>query len=197
MTATASENDGAFQEVFFLGITKKSGSEIQFAGTIEDITPTDGEKQGESIVLGNGGRKWKRTPEGDYEVTCKIYPLDIKNTSGNDMLQYFLGGTYDVTGIVSQANSRGRDLFQLVFLLTDDTTVTAASGVTMTAYASRRTTFKDARCVSYKDSFGDKILTAEVVFKGPPFNSSGTTLITHESCTSSDSSGLPAITAYT
>lgn len=198
MTATsASENDGAFQETFLLEVCKKGGTAVQFAGVTEDITTiSEGDKDGEGVVLGNGGRIWKRTPEGDYEITVKIYPLSVDITDSNDMAQFFLGGTYDSTAPIDQVNTRGRDLFRVVILWTDDTTATVASTATVTGSASRRMYFNDARCTSYKANFGDKILSADVTFKGPAFNKSGTGTVHYESVTS-QSSNLPALAAYT
>lgn len=193
---TAAEYDGAFQEVFLCGITKKgSGSEYQFAGVVEELTPQEGDKDGEGVALGNGGRMWKRTPEGDFEVTLKIYPLSIDVTDSNDVAQYFMSGTYDTATPITQTNTRGRELFQLVVVWGDSLPATASAQTTSTQ-ATRRITFKHARCTSYKENFDDKMLSVEVTFKGPAFDLDGTGTITRESCKSIDATTLPAVSAY-
>ncbi len=198
MTAatSASENDGAFQEVFWLGITKKAGSAYQFAAISEDLTPEEGDKDGEGVAMGNGGRIWKRTPEGDAEITIKIYPLDLRATSSADMAMFFTGDDTDSTAPISTTNTRVRNLFQVAALWTDDLTATTAEGTTVSGYAARRIVFLDARCTSYKESFDDKILSAEVKFKVPAFNRSGTGRIVRDSVTSQDGAGLSALAAY-
>jgi len=196
MTATTkSENDGAFQEVFLLGVTKKGGSEIQFAGVSEDITPDVADKAGESVVLGNGGRLWKRTPEGDYEFTIKMYPLGESVNSGESFMQYFLGTT-DASAPFSATNSRVRDLFQVVVCWSDDPSITTASGTAAANYATKRFIYKNAYCTSCKPSFGDKILSAEVKFTMPAYNKSGTGNFTIEGTGSQDSVAIPAVAVY-
>jgi len=198
MTAqSASELDGAFQEVFLCGITKKAGTAYQYAAVIEEVTPEQGEKDGESVATGSGGRIWKRTPEGDYEFTVKIYPLNLKLSDATDMATMFTGDDTDITTPISSTNTRTVNLFRVAFLNTDDTTATTAEGTTAANYAARRITFLDARCVSYKESWDDRILSAEVKFKGPAFNKAGTGRITRESVTSQDAAGLAALSAYT
>ncbi|MHA1829889.1 MAG: hypothetical protein ACTSX6_14710 [Candidatus Heimdallarchaeaceae archaeon] len=194
--SSASEIDGAFQEICLVGITKKGGSEIQFAGAIEDVsTMTEGDKGGSSIVLCNGGRLWKRDPEGDAEFTVKIYPLDLDPSSGNDLAQYFLG-TSGSGAPISVTNTHTRDLFRVAFLVTDDPSASTAGGSTASGYAARRLVLKNARVTSYKDSWADKVLSADVTFTVSPFDASGTGTITRESVTSSDGTGLSALSEY-
>jgi hypothetical protein len=194
--------DGAFQEVFLCGVTKKDGTEVQFAGTMEEFTPEEGEKDGEGIALGNGGRLWKRTPEGDFEITCKLYPLSIDVTDSEDMVQYFLGGTYDAVAPIVQTNTRNRDTFRVAFMWTDfafasGATATTASGPTHVSTPGRRLTFKHARVTGYKESWDDKVLSVEVTFKGPAFDRTGNGNVMRESVNSSDGTALPTLKGYT
>jgi len=198
MGTTAVEVDGAFQEVFILGVTKKGGSEVQFASISEfdSLDPKEGDKEGEGVALGNGGRMWKRTPEGDFEFTVKIYPLSVDVTDAQDLSQYFLGGTYDSVAPISQVNTRARDLFRVAIMWTDDPSPSTAAGTTGPAWTARRITVKDCRITGYKEGFDDGILSAEVTFKAPAFNLTGTGNITRESTLSDDGAGLPALAAY-
>lgn len=194
--STASEIDGAFQEICLIGVTKKGGNEVQFAGAIEDPSDiSEGEKGGSGIVICNGGRLWKRDPEGDATFTAKIYPLDLDPASGNDMAQYFMG-TSGSGSSVSERNTHARDLFRVAFLVTDDPAASTAGGSTAANYAARRIVFENARVTGYSESFDDKILSAEVTFTVPPFNSSGSGNILRESVTSADASGLSALSEY-
>jgi len=195
MTATsASENDGMFQEVFLLGVCKKGGTEVQFAATAtNELTFGGGDKEGEGVVMGNGGRKWKRTPEGDYEIGFKVHPLTLLSTAGDNVLQYF-NGTTDASAPFSSTNSRTRDLFRVVVMFTDDPNCAVASTATVTGYASYRITYLDARLVSCTPAF-DGVFTHEVKFKIPAYDSAGTGRKTDESVTS-QTSNLPALSAY-
>lgn len=192
-----SEEDGAFQEVFLLGVTKKSGSEVQFAAVIENesLGIEQGDKDFEDVPLGNGGRMVKRTPEGPASVTFKIFPLSVDVTDGNDLVQYFLGGSYDATAPIKQVNTRNRDLFRIACLFTDDTAASTASGTTASDYAARRWSCKNMRFVSYKEPY-DGVWAAEVTFKAPAYDLTATGTITRESVTSQDGSGLDALGSY-
>ncbi len=194
--SSASEIDGAFQEICLVGVTEKGGSEVQFGGAIEEIpSQNEGEKGGSSIVLCNGGRLWKRDPEGDATVTVKLYPLDLDPASGNDMAQYFTGssGTGDA---ISVRNTHNRKLYRIALLNTDDPSAATAGGATSPGYAARRLVFENARVTAYTESWSDKILSAEVTFTVPPFNSSGTGNILRQTVTSNSTTGLSALDAY-
>jgi hypothetical protein len=200
MGTTSIESDLAFQEICLVGITKMNGSgDYQFASSIEYDSLDFGaeEKGGESIALGNGGRIWKRTPEGDFEIKFKLYPLSLDVTDLQDMAQFFLGGTYDSSAPVSQVNTRGRDLFRVICLWTDDASATKAGSATTAGASARRITVKYCRVTEYKESFSDGILSAEVTFKAPAFNRSGTGSITRESVLWNDAAGLPTISGFT
>jgi hypothetical protein len=202
---TTTTYDGAFQETFLLGVTRKgTGQELQFAGVTEydSLDIKQGDKDGESLIMLNGGRRWKRTPEGEFEFTCKIYPLSTVFSDAEDLSMYFLGGfncwtgTVDTTAPVSNINTRGRDLFGVAILWTDDSTAVAASGTTTAYTNSRRILVRDCRITGYKDGFDDGILSAEVTFKAPAFDSTGQGNIFRQSTKLTDSAGLAA-TAYT
>jgi hypothetical protein len=199
MTAiSVSETDGAFQELILVGITKNGGSEVQFASISDlgSISGKPGNKDGEGVPLGNGGRIWKRTPEGDVEVSLKIYPLSVNVVDATDMAQYFLGGTYDTTAPIVQVGTHDRSLFRVALLWTDDSTVTTAGGSTTAAKASRRHVFKDLRVTGYEPDFGDGMLSATVTFKGPAFTKANVSTYQFESVKSTDSAGLSALSNY-
>ena len=68
--------DDAWMEECLVGISKIGEQEIQFASEIETSDFDIGEKDIEGIVLVNGGRVTKWTPEGDTSVTFEAYPLE-------------------------------------------------------------------------------------------------------------------------
>jgi hypothetical protein len=191
-------DEGAFSEVALVEVYAKGGTAYQFASIIEEIGPSQGDKDGEGIPLVNGGRVWKRTPEGDFEVTLKIYPLDTDQTASSDLAQGFQNtdANWDGSEPYSDTNSRNREVFRVTILWTDDPAATTASGATSVGSASRRLVFTQAYMTAYKDSFDDKIVSAEVTFKGPAFDKSGNGNITRESCKDGGAAGLPALGAY-
>lgn len=196
------EDNGCYSEVALIEIQAASGSAYQYASLIEEFSPQEGEKGGESVSLVNGGRVWKHTPEEDYEITMKLYPIGIESgTAGpEDLVQGFLttDDGWDGSAPFTQTNTRNRERFRVVFLWTDDATATTAGGATTQGYSARRLIFNDARMTQYKEDWGgDKVLTSEVTFKGPAFNKSGSGRILRESAKSNSGSGLTALSAYT
>jgi len=191
-------SEGVLSEVALVEIQAKGGTAYQFATIIEEITPNQGDKDGESIALVNGGRLWKRTPEGDFEITLKIYPLDTRQASSMDLAQGFqnVDSNWDVADPYSDVNSRNREDFRVAILWTDDTAATTASGTTAAANLARRLVFTQAYMTAYKDSFDDKVVSAEVTFKGPAFNKEGTGNVTRQS-SKSDGAGLASLGNYT
>lgn len=191
-------NDGMVTELAFVEVQPIDGTAIQFASIIEEFDPQQGDKDGEGVAMVNGGRRWKRTPEGDYEITLKLYPTSTSFADGEDMSQGFqnVDANWDATGARSDVNTHNREKFRVSILWTDDAAATTATGTTTTGSFARRVTFTEARMTSYKESFGDKTLTVDVTFKGPAFDTSGTGTITHESADDGGAAGLPSISAY-
>lgn len=190
-------SEGLLSEVALVEVQARSGTAYQFATITEEITPNQGDKDGESIVTTAGGRLWKRTPEGDFEVTLKIYPLDTRQASGNDLSQGFSNtdNNWDTSEPFSDRNTRNREDFRVAVLWTDDTSITIASATVGAGSLARRLSFTQAFMTSYKESFDDKTLSAEVTFKGPAFNRAGTGNILRES-TIDSGTVLPTLGNY-
>jgi len=191
-------SEGVLSEVALIEVYAKGGTAYQFATITEEVTPAQGDKDGESIVLVNGGRLWKRTPEGDFEITLKIYPLDTRQANSMDLSQGFQNtdDAWDAAEAYSDVNTRNREDFRVAILWTDDTTATTASGTTAVGKLARRLVFTQAYMTAYKDSFDDKVVSAEVTFKGPAFNKSGTGNVTRQSAKDGGAAGLSALGAY-
>lgn len=188
-------NDGAYSEVCLVGVTKIDGSAVQFASYVEldSIDPAEGDKDITTANTSNGGRIVKKTPQSDNEITLKLYEIEIGTSASLAQLYH---GTTDSTDPLTSTNSRTRDLFQVAFLWTDDTTVTTAEAATAASTYARRLVFKDLRMTSYKETIEDGTMVVNATFKGPAFNQSGTGLVTRQSSNSSGS-GLTELSAYT
>jgi hypothetical protein len=65
----------AWMETCLIGISKISGEEIQYAGSISTSDLDLGEKDIEGLAISNGGRVTIWKPEGDSTITFEAYPL--------------------------------------------------------------------------------------------------------------------------
>jgi len=90
-------------------------------------------------------------------------------------------------------------LFMVAICWTDDTAMNDAADASVTdGKVAIRFYCKNARIVSHKTSFTDKILVTEVKFKYPAVNKAGTTqCFAWESTDDGDTSVMPALTFST
>jgi len=186
----------AWQETFLFSIEDMDGDEVQFAGITEDITGMDfGDKDIEGIALANGGRIVKWTPQADESVTLKVWAVDA-NTDGEGVAQLFnWQSTEDSTDPIRVLNSRLRKPFQLIFTWADNLSSLSTAGTATTAdHAAYRITIKNAYMTSYKPSFDDKNMSAEITFKWTPFGREGTENKMEESTVST---AIPVKTSFT
>jgi len=192
-----SYDEGMASEIALVEVYPFGGAAIQFASAIEEFDPQQGDKDGEGIAMVNGGRRWKRSPEGDYEITMKLYPLSTSWADGEDLSQGFtdLVSNADGSDPRSDTNTHNRDKFRVAILWTDDAAAATAGGTTAAGSFARRISFTEARLTSFKESFADKTLTVDVTFKGPAFDKDAAGTITRESSEDSGA-GLPALSSY-
>lgn len=194
--------EDAWQEFCLIDIQEKGGANYQFAGITEDITAMDwGEKDVEGIALANGGRVVKRTPMTDESITFKCYPLSAE-LSQNGIVQWMHPqGTAisdaSVVEPIAVANTNFRRKHRVVLLWASElpATPTGAATATTGTDAAYRMQIFNAYLTSYKPSFDDKIMSAEMTFKWAPFQKDGTRNKIEES-TSGTSAVLPAVTAF-
>jgi hypothetical protein len=172
---TAGTDPDAWKEVCMISILPESGSALAFQGFTEDITAMDwGDKDIEGVALLNGGRVVKVTPMGDESITFKVYPINAEVTAGEGAVQHFhsivTAGSYadDSTQPIAVPNSINRRKFGIVILWAETlpSNATTVPDISKTAY---RIQVVNAYMTSYKPSFDDKILSAEVTFKWAPF----------------------------
>lgn len=202
MVATISPYE-ALREVFLVSVQKKGGVSYNFACITEEISTIEfGDKDIDQMIMGCGATVVKFTPQGIGTITLKLYPLDETLTSGTatitGLAQIFMPQTADdTTQPSSVVFTKTRSLYQLTLLFADDlstfngyagSALTNASGQGIRAY---RINVINAYCTSYKPSWGDKILSAEVTFKFPPFGAGGTSNVTI--ATTDGTTALPVI----
>jgi len=191
MTATPD----AWTEFCLIGIKReRDSSEVQFAALTEDITGLDfGDKEIEGMPLLNGGRVAKLTPMADESVTLKVYPVSAL-LDGTGVMQHMHPGTADdTTAPISVTNSNLRQKHRLVIVWATTLPATAEAATEADA-AAYRITVANAYMTSYKPSFDDKLMSAEITFKWVPFTK-GALGNKKEESTNSGGTVLPAVSA--
>ena len=111
--------------------------------------------------------------------------------------QIFIGNVTDSSEPISSTNSRTRYKCRVVVCWTEDTTMTDASADTADSKAALRFSFEDCYITGLTFSFTDDILKATATFSCPPFNKSGTALITSEQTEGGAGDTLPDLGNYT
>jgi len=188
-----------FQELALVSIQAKGGTAYQFAGIIDEISPSIGDRDIEGKPLINGGRIVKKTPQTDHELKLKIYPTSINMIDGSDLIQGFfdVDANWDDTEPLSSTNTHNQEIFQVcVAWCNDKTKMLTANGTSTLGTQARRIILKEARMTSYKDSFDDMLVSAEVTFKAPAFDINGTGTLTYQSNEEGGSTALVSVTAY-
>ena len=172
----------AWQEVAIITVKPFDGTAREFMARTETIDIGTPDYPGESIVSLAGGRIWKQSPQEDGEFTLELYPVEEADEDNGGMTQYYVGGTLDSTDPVQTDTTTTlaagvqftRKGYLVAVLWTDD--VAAADAVSVLATdnkVARRFYAKNARVISYKEDFTDKILKATITFKYPPVTKDG------------------------
>jgi len=176
MTAAGNFPD-SWEEVALIGIIPEGGSEIAFGALTDDISALEwGEKDFEGRPNISGGRIEKKKPQGDESITLKIVPLTAQvdgETTATGVAQLFNPqDAGDSTYPIVVKNTRNRIKFGLIILWAETLPATAGAlpAESKTAY---RIQVINARMTTYKLSYDDKSLTAEVTFKWSPFDKVG------------------------
>ena len=194
-----------------IGITKKSGSAVQFATRTEDVDINEGTRGGASVASIDGSRLWVDAGMEAGTVTMKMRPVNIDSTSATGgLFQQYRGGTYStsdplITDDDAQTGTAAvttllRDEFQVAILWTNDPVAVSAegaapagSGVAVTAtWQGIRFYAKSCRITEHSVSFANKELVVSVTLKFPVRNSSGNWNYEWESCTTSQLNTLAA-----
>lgn len=178
-------NASAWSETCLISITRKGGSEIQFAAMTETVDIDQGDKDIDQVVVLSGGRLVKKIPQDITTITFEGYPIGIGDDStspAKGISQYFHGQTtYDSTEPLAVSSTRTRELFRIAILWTDDATATTAGTGTAATKNAYRYIVANAWLTSMKPTFTDGILKITFSFKTPAFNKQGTSQIQEQS----------------
>ena len=131
------------------------------------------------MPLVNGGRVVKKKPQEDESISFKAYPVSVAN-DGTGVGQ-FISGTATTTADPSTVvNYNSRRTHRITLTWRDDLPglfsggTAAVAGTTIPAgVAAYRVTAVNTYCTSYKPSFDDKLLSADVTFKWAPYDKNG------------------------
>ena len=183
--------------------TVYSGTARQLAGVVDMTTLniTGGEKDGEGISMGNGGRAWKQGFQGDYTIEFDCYTVGVHPTSTNSMFspaQFFdAPASLDATEAISTSNTRNNNRHRITFLQTELTSASSAIQAITTGFWAYRLSFANARITKYNYTFADGIWKISVALKVPAFNKSGTSNRQEDSGDGSANPSIAALATYT
>lgn len=205
MVASTAIPDGWSGEDIRFSLEVASGASVEINGIVDPstINITGGEKGGEGVPLGNGGRAWKQTPQGDLTVEFEGYSVGIASDTGNAVLglqQFFDGQTLDTTEALLSNNTRTQKLYRVSMLKTEDYSASgsAATSAISGGKSAERFSVANARMTKFEHTYGDFIWKYSVAFTIPPFKKAGTANVQWESSDGSETTtGLPALAAYT
>lgn len=188
--------DGTWSEYCFIDIVAQSGTAMAFQAITETIDIDIGEKGFDSIATLGGARLVKFTPMGDITITFEAYPIYAGTMSGATGEGYWdLLNTQDTAQPLQVLADKVRTKYRIAILWTDDPVVTTGDSVVAIGSTGYRIVAADGYFVSYKESMTDGIKKATVVFKVPPFDSSGSANFKVESCETTEA--LTVLEAYT
>jgi len=188
-----------------------SGTAVQLAGIVDMTTLniTGGEKDGEGIAMGSGGRAWKQGFQGDYTIEFDSYTVGVHATGGNSMFsiaQFFDGQALDTTEPIKTGNgdfTTSKNMmskyirYRITFLQTEKTAAASAVEAIASPLWAYRLSFANARITKYNYSFADGVWKISVALKVPAFKKDATSNRQEESSDGSDAGGLSALGAYT
>lgn len=185
-----------FSETAYLAICKKAGTPAEYKTIIETIDTSGGEKGFDSIASIGGGRLKKFNPQEDFEVTLEGYAVEVGTDTGAVGKGFYdlMYNSADSTQPISISADRTRNEYQVVILMTENTTSTIATGVVPMGKSAKRVIMNNGHFTNVQASFTDKVWKYTVTYKVPPFNKAGTSNITYES--TDGTASMSAVAAY-
>lgn len=179
---------GHFQQALLFGITKKGGSEVQFAAKTTEVTIEGGKKPISIETLLNGGNLVNLEPGELLVVKAKIYPVEI-----DEVNQWFLGDISDSSQPLYAENELTMYEFRAALLWHDGTTASTASGTTGASDKAYRLYFDNGYMTECTpDTSGRKVIM-NVVIEFPPFTAAGASNLHVQS---SDGTAAIVLAAY-
>lgn len=198
MTAAAVAMSDAWMETCLIAISKVGGSDIEFAGFTETVTPTFGKKGIEGIPLVNGGRVRKWTPEEDSTLKFEGYPIQAGTDAGTTAKGYYdLMHSVDETVPIRILNDHNRDLYRILVMWSNHSSQANAQSITVATYSALRIGMI-GHFESATFDFADGIQKWTCEFKAVAFDKAASANILVESCAGvGDTDILPAVAAFT
>jgi len=193
-----SQFDGAWSETALIGITgHDDDNDMNFHAITETVDIDIGDKDFDTIATLSGGRLIKFTPQEPTTITLEAYPVEAGTDSGTTGKGFFdLMHTQDASEPQDIDVDRVRTQYRIAILWTNNTSITAANQLVGTAYAGLRVVAADGYFTSVKPSYTDGILKFTVVYKVPPFDSSGSANVVIQS-TDIGGASITALVSYT
>jgi len=163
-----------WNEVCLVSIIPEGDSAVDCSALISEMTDIDihGEKKIETKPTIAGGRTVRFVPQTDGKITLKVYPLTAgidAETTATGFAQLFNPlDTADSTHPIVVDNTHNRKKFGIVILWAE---LLPATAVTLPAASKTacRLQVVNAYMTSYKLSWSDLELSAEVTFEFAPF----------------------------
>ena len=184
-----------WSELALVGITKKGGSEVQFACLTETVDIDVGDKDFDAIANLCGGRLVKFNPQDVTTITLEAYPLEVGTDTGSTGKGFFdLMNSQDTTQAQSVAVDHERDQYQIVILWTEDTSITTAGSAVTDSNQGMRIVAQNGYFTGVKPAFTDGVLKFTVTFKCPPFTKTGSANVTMES--TDGTADMSAVSSY-
>ncbi|MFW6377131.1 MAG: hypothetical protein ACOCZ5_00660 [bacterium] len=183
-----------WSEVALVSVSPIDGDEREFYTITDSIDFKIGAKDVDFKPNLAGGRLDNFQPMEETEITMKVYPTEMGGSNG--VFDFFCANTSDTTDPLSFTIDRGRTKYRVVFLVTEDTSVSSAVSEVSSSPAARLTAENGYLVEATPEEFTpDSGWSWNVRFKFPPFQKDGTGNITGESTNGDES--LPAIDSYT
>ena len=200
-------------DLFLVSISKVGGTDYNYAGITETLRIPNGfEKDGSSVAMLDGSRRWKRDPSPDITIEFDMYPLDTGTIrddggiKGVGPFQIFEGATLsgsasaNYTAGLTVTGSNTRDNFRVVIALVENSSaMTLAHGQSSTGYKVVRYAFADCKMIRCRPDPSDYYHKVSVAFKCPPLDENGSYNYALASVDPTVSSGgyLPPLNSYT
>lgn len=194
--------DGAWSETALVGISAPSGTDVKFASITETVDIDIGDKDFDVIATLAGGRLVKFTPQEPTTITLEAYPIRAATegfTTATTGAGFFdLMNTYDAAQPMVISADRSRNKHRIAIMWVDSSSETdACAQVVAPTNSALRVVAADGYFTSVKPSFTDGVLKFTVVYKVPPFDSSGNANVKIESVSGSATATLTALASYT
>ena len=196
------QNDGAWSETALVSIAAQAGTDVKFASITETVDIDIGDKDFDVIATLSGGRLVKFNPQEPTTITLEAYPVDAATegfTTATTGAGFFdLMNTYDAAQPLVVTNDRSRNKHRIAIMWTDSSSETDATAATVApTNEALRIVAADGYFTSVKPSFTDGVLKFTVVYKVPPFDSSGSGNVKIESVSGSATATMTALASYT